>query len=109
MPKPTRRTVLKTTLQATADASLFGAAPAISATMPVRGGGPEVYTKLGVEPFINCTSTYTINGGSRQLPQVIRAVEQGPDGALWLLEDGRRGGRGMLLRIARPGASAAGG
>lgn len=32
----------------------------------------------------------------------IRAVEQGPDGALWLLEDGRRGGRGMLLRLGAP-------
>ncbi len=74
-PKPTRRTVLKSTLQASAAASLLGAAPAPAAAMPVRGGGPEVYTKLGVEPFINCTSTYTINGGSRQLPQVIRAVE----------------------------------
>ena len=29
-----------------------------------------------MEPFINCTSTYTINGGSRQLPEVIAAVEQ---------------------------------
>jgi L-seryl-tRNA(Ser) seleniumtransferase len=35
-----------------------------------------VYQRLGVEPFINCTSTYTINGGSRQLPEVIAAVEQ---------------------------------
>lgn len=32
--------------------------------------------------------------------QRIRAVEQGPDGALWLLEDGTRGGRGRLLRLA---------
>ncbi|MCW5572690.1 MAG: PQQ-dependent sugar dehydrogenase [Steroidobacteraceae bacterium] len=29
----------------------------------------------------------------------IREVEQGPDGALWLLEDGRRGGQGWLLRL----------
>src|SRR5690606_33225846 len=29
----------------------------------------------------------------------IRAVVQGPDGALWLLEDGSRGGRGRLLRL----------
>ncbi|MBN1238410.1 MAG: PQQ-dependent sugar dehydrogenase [Gammaproteobacteria bacterium] len=31
--------------------------------------------------------------------QRIRAVEQGPDGALWLLEDGRRGGSGRLLKL----------
>ena len=29
----------------------------------------------------------------------IRAVEQGPDGAIWLLEDGRRG---RLLRLTAP-------
>ncbi len=34
----------------------------------------------------------------------IRAVEQGPDGALWLLEDGRqgRGGKGYLLKLTAP-------
>jgi L-seryl-tRNA(Ser) seleniumtransferase len=37
---------------------------------------PDVYTRLGVKPFINCTATYTINGGSRLLPEVIEAVEQ---------------------------------
>jgi glucose/arabinose dehydrogenase len=30
----------------------------------------------------------------------IRAVEQGPDGSVWLLEDGRRGGRGRLLHLS---------
>jgi len=29
----------------------------------------------------------------------IRAVVQGPDGAIWLLEDGGRGSRGRLLRL----------
>lgn len=29
----------------------------------------------------------------------IREVEQGPDGALWLLEDGRREGKGWLLKL----------
>ena len=56
-------------------AGLFGA-PAAAATLPRRGTGPDVYQRLGVEPFINCTSTYTINGGSRQLPEVIAAVEK---------------------------------
>lgn len=29
----------------------------------------------------------------------IREVEQGPDGAIWLLEDGMRGGQGRLLKL----------
>lgn len=29
----------------------------------------------------------------------IREVEQGPDGAVWLLEDGKRGSQGRLLRL----------
>ncbi|AGH49257.1 putative glucose/sorbosone dehydrogenase [Sphingomonas sp. MM-1] len=31
--------------------------------------------------------------------QRIREVEQGPDGAIWLLEDGLRGSQGRLLRL----------
>ena len=34
----------------------------------------DVYTRLGVKPFINCTATITRNGGSRQLPEVIEAI-----------------------------------
>ena len=36
----------------------------------------EPYSEIGVRPFINCTATVTINGGSRLLPQVIEAIEQ---------------------------------
>jgi len=32
----------------------------------------------------------------------VRAVAQGPDGALWILEDGRKGG-GQLLKLSPPG------
>ncbi|MBX3595357.1 PQQ-dependent sugar dehydrogenase [Sphingomonas sp.] len=32
----------------------------------------------------------------------IREVEQGPDGALWLLEDGGRGSQGRLLKLTPP-------
>ena len=32
----------------------------------------------------------------------IRAVEQGPGGAIWLLEGGRRGGNGYLLKLTAP-------
>jgi glucose/arabinose dehydrogenase len=33
----------------------------------------------------------------------IREVEQGPDGAVWLLEDGRNGGGGRLLKLMPAG------
>ena len=72
--QPSRRSLFTGTLLARL-AALFGA-PAAAATLPARGSGPGVYQSLGVEPFINCTSTYTINGGSRQLPEVIAAVER---------------------------------
>jgi D-glucosaminate-6-phosphate ammonia-lyase len=51
-----------------------GATPAAAA--PTAGAGPEVYTRIGVRPFINCTATLTINGGSQMLPEVIATVEQ---------------------------------
>src|SRR3982750_752943 len=38
--------------------------------------GPQVYARLGVKPFINCTATYTVNGGSATLPEVIATIEQ---------------------------------
>jgi L-seryl-tRNA(Ser) seleniumtransferase len=47
-----------------------------AARLPTRGGGPNVYEKVGCRPFINCTSTFTINGGSAQLPEVIEAVHE---------------------------------
>jgi len=37
---------------------------------------PDVYTRIGVRPFINCTATLTINGGSLTFPEVIAAMEQ---------------------------------
>ena len=43
---------------------------------PASGPTSEVYTRLGVRPFINCTATLTINGGSLMLPEVIAAMEQ---------------------------------
>jgi len=55
-------------------AGLTGAPPAVAAT--ANGPSAEVYTRLGVRPFINCTATLTINGGSLMLPEVIAAMEQ---------------------------------
>src|SRR6202043_2612228 len=43
---------------------------------PASGPNPDVYTRIGVRPFINCTATLTINGGSLMLPEVIQAMEQ---------------------------------
>lgn len=59
-----------------------GIAAAVSVSAPPAGAAPKteppphVYTRLGAKPFINCTATYTINGGSRLLPEVIEAVQQ---------------------------------
>jgi aldose sugar dehydrogenase len=33
----------------------------------------------------------------------IREPAEGPDGAIWLLEDGRRGGKGRLLKLTPRG------
>jgi len=56
-------------------ASFVGPRRALAASsLPVRGSGPEIYSRFGVKPFINCTSTYTINGGSAMLPEVIEAM-----------------------------------
>ncbi len=38
-----------------------------------------------------------------ELQKRIREVEQGPDGAIWLLEDGTRGGNGALLKLTSQG------
>ena len=61
--------------------TLFQAAPALApaaAASPSAPAAPapDVYARLGVEPFINATATLTINGGSRMLPEVIAAIEQ---------------------------------
>jgi glucose/arabinose dehydrogenase len=38
--------------------------------------------------------------------QRIREVEQGPDGAIWVLEDEREGSGGRLLKLTPAGAEA---
>ena len=68
-----RRDVFRATALAGAGA-LTGPSSGRAASLPVRGRGPEVYSAFGVKPFINCTSTYTINGGSAMLPEVIEAM-----------------------------------
>jgi D-glucosaminate-6-phosphate ammonia-lyase len=53
-------------------------AAGLAAGPPIRAAAPspDVYTRIGVRPFINCTATLTINGGSLTFPEVIAAMEQ---------------------------------
>src|SRR6266404_4718706 len=58
---------------------LAAAGLAAAAPSPAAAAGtakPDVYTRIGVRPFINTTATLTINGGSQMLPEVISAIEQ---------------------------------
>ena len=71
MSRISRRDVFRTTGILAASAATGEAEPAT-----VKTSGPEVYTRIGVRPFINCTATYTINGGSQMLPEVIATIEQ---------------------------------
>jgi len=73
MGKLSRRDVFKRGGLAAAGLASGGAA---AAPAPTPAKGPEVYTRIGVRPFINCTATYTINGGSATLPEVIATIEQ---------------------------------
>ena len=37
---------------------------------------PSIYQEIGVEPIINCRGTFTIIGGSIELPEVLIAMER---------------------------------
>ncbi len=71
-PAVSRRDVLRSGGLATAAGMLSTAGAAEHSAEPP----PDVYTRLGARPFISCTATYTINGGSRTWPEVIEAIEQ---------------------------------
>ncbi len=53
---------------------LFGAMDAKAAPGPLTPG-PEIYQSIGVEPVINCRGTFTIIGGSAELPEVRAAMD----------------------------------
>jgi len=56
-----------------AAAGVFSAgAPATAAASPAD----NIYTRIGVRPFINCTATYTINSGTLTLPVVKEAMDE---------------------------------
>ena len=59
--------------------------PAQSGGVPVPavpGKGPQVYTRIGVRPFINLTGTLTINGGALTLAEVREASHEAADHAV---------------------------
>lgn len=55
---------------------MMGAAGAVAQgkTGPLKPG-PEIYQSIGVEPVINCRGTFTIIGGSSELPEVRAAMD----------------------------------
>jgi D-glucosaminate-6-phosphate ammonia-lyase len=75
----------------------LAAGPGVRAAAP----NPDVYTRIGVRPFINCTATLTINGGSLTFPEVIAAMEQAAHFHVDLdeLMDGTSARLAELLRV----------
>ncbi|MBI1352883.1 MAG: aminotransferase class V-fold PLP-dependent enzyme [Acidobacteria bacterium] len=54
---------------------LFGAAGASARAEGPLTPGPGIYQSIGVEPVINCRGTFTIIGGSSELPEVRAAMD----------------------------------
>ncbi len=46
------------------------------AAKPATSGQESIYTRIGVRPFINMTTSYTINGGTLTFPEVKRAMDE---------------------------------
>ncbi len=70
---PSRRDVFRAGTVAGA-ATFFTSTAWAAASLPKRGPGPGIYERLSVQPFINCTSDRTINGGAVVLQEVVDAV-----------------------------------
>lgn len=89
---------------------LAGASPGSPAA---AAEGAEVYTRIGVRPFINLTGTFTINGGALTLPEVREAAHHAAGHAVNLDELMERVGAriaelmGCEGAIVTAGASAA--
>ncbi len=56
---------------------------------------------------VHLDGTNAAKGDQWSMGARIREVEQGPDGAIWLLEDGEQGSQGRLLRLIPPGPAPA--
>jgi D-glucosaminate-6-phosphate ammonia-lyase len=55
---------------------LLAGAPAAHGAKPEKSTGEDVYTRVGIRPFINLTTSWTINGGTLTWPEVKRAMDQ---------------------------------
>ena len=78
-----RRDVFRVAALATASGVVVGPEmPEAAAAAPGAAKGPDVYTRIGVRPFINLTGTLTINGGALTLPEVREAAHQAADYAV---------------------------
>jgi glucose/arabinose dehydrogenase len=53
---------------------------------------------------VDVDGTNARKGDQWPMGERIREPEEGPDGAIWLLEDGRREGKGRLLKLTPAGA-----
>jgi glucose/arabinose dehydrogenase len=53
---------------------------------------------------VDVTGTSAAKGDQWPMGARIREVEEGPDGAIWVLEDGGRGSQGRLLKLTTAGA-----
>ncbi len=51
------------------------AAPAAASVSPGLKVGPDIYESVGIRPIINCRGTFTVVGGSLELPEVRAAKE----------------------------------
>ena len=51
------------------------AAPAPASVSPGLKLGPDIYESVGIRPLINCRGTFTVVGGSLELPEVRAAQE----------------------------------
>jgi uncharacterized pyridoxal phosphate-dependent enzyme len=51
------------------------AAPAPASILPGLKVGPDIYESVGIRPIINCRGTFTVVGGSLELPEVRAAKE----------------------------------
>ncbi len=54
---------------------------------------------------VDVDGTNARKGDQWDMGERIREPEEGPDGAIWLLEDGQRGGQGRLLKLTPSGST----
>ena len=55
--------------------SLLGIAPFPAAAKSTAGSPSSIYESIGVRPVINCRGTFTVIGGSLELPEVTAAQQ----------------------------------